>query len=304
MLTYRATALALKAFSLNATTKAAYRQIGNIIGGKRRARAPQSHYLSRADRNLAFIEQHGGIRDGMKVLELGTGWVHWEALFLRSFYEVEARVFDVWDNRQFEGFLTHVRTLKTALPSLTDRGPERRARAEDLLGRVAQCRSFEEAYAILGFTYMLSPDGSIDALADDSLDLVFSSDVMEHIPDESLPVLARSLARVVRPGGMVAQQIVPRDHLCIYAKKAHGKSYLQYSDSEWARWFENDVQYQNRWQQSDFRELFKRSGFEIVSEVIVNRDDTSGIKIADRWSAYPREDLDATVTRMLVRVPG
>ncbi|MFY7744445.1 MAG: hypothetical protein ACOVQY_03415 [Erythrobacter sp.] len=42
--------------------------------------------MTRADQNLAFIEQHGGIRDGMKVLELGTGWVHWEALFLRAFY--------------------------------------------------------------------------------------------------------------------------------------------------------------------------------------------------------------------------
>jgi SAM-dependent methyltransferase len=302
MLTYRATALALKAFSLNTATKTAYRKIGNVIGGKRRAGGVQSHYLQRADQNLAFIEEHGGIRDGMKVLELGTGWVHWEALFLRAFYEVEATVFDVWDNRQFDGFLTHVHALRAALPTLTDRGAERRARAEALLDRVARTNSFDEAYAILGFTYLLSPDGSLDALGDDSLDLVFSSDVMEHIPDESLPVLAASLARVVRPGGLVAQQIVPSDHLCIYAKKAHRKAYLQYSDSEWARWFENDVQYQNRWQQCDFRELFKRAGFEIVSEAIIDRADTSGLRIAPRWSGYPREELDATVTRMLVRV--
>lgn len=240
----------------------------------------------------------------MKVLELGTGWVHWEGLFLRAFYEVEAVLFDVWDNRQFQGFLTHVHAMRAALPNVTDRGSDRRARAEALLDRVAACTSFEEAYKVLGFTYLLSPDGSLDKLADKSLDLVFSSDVMEHIPDESLPVLAASLARVVKPGGMVSQQIVPSDHLCIYAKNAHRKSYLQYSDKEWSRWFENVVQYQNRWQQSDFRELFKRTGFEILSEEIVARVDTSGLRIADRWAGYAREDLDATVTRMLVRVPA
>jgi len=304
MLTYRATALALKAFSLNSATKSAYRLIGNVIGGKRRAGGVQSHYLSRADQNLAFIEQYEGIRDGMRVLELGTGWVHWEALFLRAFYEVEATVFDVWDNRQFDGFLTHVNALRAALPSLTDRGPERTAKACALLDRVAASRNFDEAYAILGFNYMLSPDGSLDAIPDGSLDLVFSSDVMEHIPHDSLPVLAASLARVVRPGGLVAQQIVPSDHLCIYAKKAHRKAYLQYSDSEWARWFENDVQYQNRWQQSDFRRLFRDAGFEILSEAIIGRADTSDLKIAKRWADYSREDLDATVTRMLVRRPA
>lgn len=304
MLTYRATALALKAFSLNSATKAAYRRIGNVIGGKRRAQGVQPHYLTRADQNLAFIEQHGGIRDGMRVLELGTGWVHWEALFMRAFYEVEATVFDVWDNRQFDGFLTHVNALRAALPGLTDRGPDRTAKARGLLERVAACSNFEEAYAILGFTYLLAPDGALDAIPDRSLDLVFSSDVMEHIPHDSLPELAASLARTVRPGGLVAQQIVPSDHLCIYAKDAHRKAYLQFSDKQWARWFENDVQYQNRWQQSDFRKLFKHAGFEIVSEAIIGRADTSDLRIAARWAGYSREDLDATVTRMLVRRPA
>lgn len=303
MLTYRATAFALKAFSINGVTKSAYRVIGNMVGGKRRASGVQSHYLERADQNLAYIEQHGGISDGMRVLELGTGWVHWEALFLRAFYDVEAIVFDVWDNRQFDGFLTHVNALKAALPNLTDRGAERTAKANALLDRVARCSNFEEAYGILGFTYLLAPDGSLDSIPSGSLDLVFSSDVMEHIPNASLPTLAASLGRVVRPGGLIAQQIVPSDHLCIYAKDAHRKAYLQYSDAEWSRWFENDVQYQNRWQQSDFRTLFKNAGLEVLAEAIIGRVDTTNLKIAQRWANYSRDDLDATVTRMLVRRP-
>lgn len=54
MLTYRATAMALKAFSINSVTRTAYRRIGNVIGGKSRANAVAPHYLTRADQKLAL----------------------------------------------------------------------------------------------------------------------------------------------------------------------------------------------------------------------------------------------------------
>ncbi|MEE4154641.1 MAG: class I SAM-dependent methyltransferase [Erythrobacter sp.] len=284
-------------------TRHAYRMIGNLVGGKRRAGGVTPAYLARADGNLAFIEAQGGIRDGMRVLELGTGWVHWEALFLRCFYEVEVLVFDVWDNRQFDGFIAHARGLREALDSLHFRGQERHQRAAALLERVLASRDFAQAYAVLGFSYLIEPTGSLDRIGTGSLDLIFSSDVMEHIPSESLPSLAQGFARVLRPGGMVSQQIVPSDHLCIYAKSAHPKAYLEFSDAHWSRWFENGVQYQNRWQPSDFRRLFNDTGLEILAEEIIGRTDTSALQIAPRWRDYTRADLDTTVIRMIARRP-
>ena len=135
MLTYRLTAAALKAFSFNDATKMAYRQLGNAIAGRRRARGIRLGYVERADANLAFIEQHNAIADGMKLIELGTGWVHWEALFTRLFYDVEITLFDVWDNRQFGAFQTYLAALQAALPQLGGRGAERAERATDLTSR-------------------------------------------------------------------------------------------------------------------------------------------------------------------------
>lgn len=301
MLTYRLTAAALKAFSLNDTTKTAYRQLGNAIAGRKRARGIRPGYLERADANLAFIEQHNAIADGMSLLELGTGWVHWEALFTRLFYDVEITLFDVWDNRQFGAFQTYLAALCNALPRLRQRDPARQERALELAHRTLECRNFEEVYDLLSFRYIIEPDGRLNGITPRSVDLVISSDVMEHIPAHLLDRLATDLKQALRPGGYVAQQIVPSDHLCIYAKSAHPKSYLQYDDAEWARWFENTVQYQNRWQQSDFRSLFDRHGFDIVADEIIAKTDTATLPIAARWQDYNKADLDATVTRLLTR---
>ncbi|WFL76687.1 class I SAM-dependent methyltransferase [Altererythrobacter arenosus] len=303
MLTYRLTAAALKAFSLNSATKHAYRQLGNAIGGRGRAAGIKPGYIERADANLALIERHGAIADGMTVLELGTGWVHWEALFTRLFYDVEFVLFDVWDNRQFAAFRTYVNALTEALPRLAPRDPARIERAGRLARQVLACTSFEEVYDLLSMRYHVDEEGLLDAIADRSIDLAISSDVMEHVPAHALPTLAASLSRVLRSGGHVAQQIVPADHLCIYARSAHPKTYLQFEDAQWSRWFENSVQYQNRWQQSDFRALFAEYGFEIVADEVVATTDTARLRIASRWKDYEKSDLDATVTRLLARKP-
>lgn len=297
---YRLAAAALKAFSLNGATKSGYRWLGNRIGGGSRSKSVQSHYIARAHGNLAFLERNGAVHDGMAAMELGTGWVHWEALFTRLFYDIEVTLFDVWDNRQFDAFLHHARTLGERLEE-TGRPADAIAKARELCGKIAGCRDFGEAYDLLGFTYIIAGDGSIGALEDASLDLVFSSDVMEHIPADTLPRLAGQLRRKLRTGGHATQQIVQADHLCIYARSAHPKTYLAFDDRQWRRWFENDVQYFNRWQHSDFVELFSDAGFAVVDQEIVETADTSGLDIAERWRDYDRNDLDATVTRLLVQ---
>lgn len=302
-LRYRLAAGALKAFSANRATRFAYRKLGNVVGGRGRANGIDPSYIGRADANLRFAEKHGAIADGMRVMELGTGWVHWEALFTRLFYDVEIVLFDVWDNRQFAGFRTYVAHLLAQLPTLESRDGAAREKAIILLRRISECASFEEIYRLLNWSYVVDVNGRLDAVADKSLDLVFSSDVMEHIPAGSLPLLADSLTRVLTPRGHVTQQIVEADHLVIYSRKMHSKSYLKFSDKHWRRWLENDVQYTNRWQHSDFARLFRDLDFIIVDEEIVSSVDTATIEIAPRWRDYDKADLDATVTRLLVRRP-
>ncbi|CAM4003207.1 Class I SAM-dependent methyltransferase [Novosphingobium lubricantis] len=304
MYKYRLAATALKVFSVNELTRKTYRALGNVLGGKQRGSSVQSHYFSRAEGNLRAIEECGAIADGMQLVELGTGWVHWEAMFTRLFYDVKIKLFDVWDNRQFQGFLHYVGELRHRLASEIKRDPEAIKKAEALLDRVLETKSFEEAYALLGFEYIIEPTGSLRAIEDGSVDLVISSDVMEHVPRDAVPALCADLKRILRPGGHVSQQIVYVDHLTIYDRAVHPKNYLRYSDRQWRWWLQNDVQYINLLQPSDFQKAFTSNGFEIVNVENVQLCDSSKLKIDERFRHYPREELDVAVDRLIVKTPS
>src|ERR1043165_3728637 len=101
MIKYIAVALSLKSFSCGPAMRLLYRQLGNKVGGRRRATGPMpGYYAERIKRMLRLTRQYNIVRDGDRILELGTGWLHWEALTLRLFFDIKAVLFDVWDNRQ------------------------------------------------------------------------------------------------------------------------------------------------------------------------------------------------------------
>jgi len=300
---YILAAQALRFFSINDATMGLYRKLGNWAGGKSRAKAIPPHYIGRADANLKFIESLDAIRDGMTILELGTGWAHWEALFTRLFYDVRGYIFDVWDNRQFGGFLQYAAQLRARLYDEVDRPRDQLDRAAALLDQILKCTGFEELYALLGFTYIVDGKGKLDAVPDQAIDLVISSDVLEHIPPEGLRQLLGDLKRVMKPGGICAAQIVEEDHLRIYDWAVHTKNYVRYSDFVWKMFFENRVQYINRLQHSDYVALFDGE-FEIVSEGVVASARELPFAVAPRFRNYSESDLKAGVTRIAARQPA
>jgi len=295
-------AQALRAFSISHGTMAAYRSLGNLVGGKSRSKAIEPHYIHRADSNLKYVESVGAIRDGMTALELGTGWVHWEALFTRLFYDVRFYLFDVWDNRQFAGLQQYAGHLKNRLYEDVDRPREQLGRASCLLDKILDCSNFDELYSLLGFTYIVEPRGRLDVIPDDSVDLVISSDVLEHIPRAGLEQLVLDLKRVLRPGGVCVAQIVEEDHLRIYDRSVHPKNYLRYSEFAWKALFENRVQYINRLQHSDYVKLFA-GGFELIDEQIVVSSDNLPFEVSQAFKGYSDKDLKAGVTRIAARAP-
>jgi hypothetical protein len=301
MLQYVLAAQALKAFSLNGATKRLYRTLGNNLGGRARERGMPAHYLSRADRNLAQLERFGAIRDGLRLMEIGTGWVHWEALFLRCFYDVNVVLMDVWDNRQLGGFKAYAAELGRRLDE-TQRSEDQKRRARDVLGNVAGCTSFDEVYDLLGFRYIIGVENACAAIGDDELDAIFSSDVLEHIPASAIPQMCREHFRMLKPGGVSSHQVVPSDHLTIYDKQVNSKNYLRYDDTVWSLFFANDVQYVNRIQMSEWAHLLEEAGFEVECQPIASVD-VSSLKIANRFKRLPQSDLGVTVFHLMARKP-
>jgi SAM-dependent methyltransferase len=182
-----------------------------------------------------------------------------------------------------------------------DRPPPALDHAEHLLDQVLAAPDFETVYRLLNFRYLVQADGALDAIPDGHLDLIVSSDVLEHVHAAAVPNLIAEMKRVLKPGGVVAHRIVPFDHLKIYDKSAHDKQYLQFSDEKWDAWFANDVQYQNRIQHSEWLNLIEAGGFDVETADVLLGQPLNGLTVAPRFSHLSETDLVAINSYIVAR---
>lgn len=304
MIKYVMTAAALKSFSTSTQTKRMYRLLGNRLGQSRRIQYGVSEkYLDRARRILGLCERHHAIQKGDRLLEVGTGWVHWEATILRLFYDVEITLFDVWDNRQLGAYKHYCGQLERAIDRELDIDPNQHERAHNLLRGISKANSFDEIYDLLGFRYVINPSGTLEQFQDDTFTVIFSCNVLEHIERGILPGYIQDFHRILKPGGHSVHQIDLGDHLAYYDKKASLKNYLRYSNKSWKWYFENDVQYFNRVQRPEWLNIFSRAGFEVVEEESIFAD-IGTIKVHKSYEHLCKQDLHCITMRVVHGKPN
>ncbi|MBI5472053.1 MAG: methyltransferase domain-containing protein [Ignavibacteriae bacterium] len=304
MIRYMLAACALKVFSINNATNSAYRWLGNVIGAQKRVKAgiPQ-FYLDRARKIIADTERFDAIKPGDRLLEIGTGWFHWESTILRLVHDVEVNLVDVWDNRQFpvfkEYFAVLDKTIEKEIPSLDGKIN----RVHEYLSKLQQTNSFDEAYQILGHKYFVNPKGTLDQFPDNHFNLIFSSSVLEHVTKEDVPAFMKDCYRVLKPGGLCIHLVDLGDHLTLYDKTMpYNKNYLRYSNSVWRSFFENKVQYFNRIQRSEWMKYFADAGFVVVEER-PEPINISDVKISKDFAKFGKDDLECLTLNVVHRKP-
>jgi hypothetical protein len=303
MLKYIAVAAGLKFFSLNPLTKRVYRAMGNSLGGRQRATARMpDYYLQRIKWKTDLCRKYNMLQPGDSVLELGTGWVHWEAVTLRLFYDVQVVCYDVWDNRQ----LSPLKSFLTQVDAAFDGGYRLDgmdvARARRLIRDILEVNSFEELYRLLGFRYVVDAAGSMKSLENETFQLVMSGGVFEHIYREILPDSIAGWTRLMRPGAFAIHTINISDHLYLYDRSVCPKQYLGFSERVWKRFFENDVQYINRVQRGEWLGLFERAGL-MLREESGTYADLGGLKIDERYASMDAHDLSCTHLEVVLQKP-
>ena len=281
-----------------------YRRLGNHYGAKNRVNSDIPElYLDRLKAMNDLAQRYGIVKDGNKILELGTGWLHWEAISLRLFYDVEAVLFDVWDNRQMSALKHHVAQLRERMDrSLVDVSDDVLARARSRIDLILHAKSFDELYESLGFQYVVNPLGDLRRLPDESFDLVVSGGVLEHIEDHIVTPLVNDSFRVLKPGGWALHNIDMSDHLSYYDPTMHEKHYLGCEEWLWKLLGENKVQYINRLQRGEWIDRFRTAQFEVVAESGV-RCNLNGLKPVGKFQDMSLDELGYTHLTLLLRKP-
>jgi SAM-dependent methyltransferase len=304
MFRYYALAAVLRFFSATRRTRRLYRWLGNRIAPKIRLSRSDlvSSYLDRAELIWSTMDEHPFAEPGARILELGTGWLHWESTLIRLRRDVCATLYDVWDNRQLPALQGYFAKLSPAIEARGALSPRELARAHEIIAKLLACGSFDALYGVLEAEYVVEPSGTLQRFSDESFDAVISYNVLEHVHRETLPVYVRDMARVLRPGGYSIQKIDVGDHLAYYFPGTNKKAYLRFSDRKWHRWCENEVQYFNRVQRSEWMRLFADAGLELVVQEF-DTTNIQGLPIADQYADLEPEDLACVGFRVIHRKP-
>lgn len=155
---------------------------------------------------------------------------------------------------------------------LVDAGPFVRADLPPYLELVADCRrngiaapdishcsTMDAVLTVCDARYLTEGLASFRALADHSIDFIFSQAVLEHVRlNEFLPLMMEC-RRVLRPGGIASHRVDLRDHL------GGGLNNLRFSERLWESTpFAKSGFYTNRLRATPMVNLFRDAGFEVT----------------------------------------
>ncbi|HID24235.1 MAG TPA: class I SAM-dependent methyltransferase, partial [Planctomycetaceae bacterium] len=230
------------------------RRFGELRHLERSTRFDNAEYFLRTTR------AHAGSVSGLRVVELGTGWVpavplaYAVAGALVATYDVRRLVRDdlfVWTRDEIG------RRVETLAAAAGQSPPRFCAR----LARIARETDFDRAMRRLGGLYRAPWNTCRLPYQDNAADLVVSNLVLQCVHRALLPPLLQEMRRVLKPGGL---SIHRASLTCEYAAgdpRRHPLSFLKYSDATWDRWFNHSIKYVNRLRYSQFLRLFEDAGF-------------------------------------------
>ncbi|MCB1521836.1 MAG: class I SAM-dependent methyltransferase [Hyphomicrobiaceae bacterium] len=241
-------------------------------------------YLDYLDWHIKNIETHLGSCANAKVFEFGAGWDLFYNVWLYC-HGVDSQILvDLKPNAKID-LINHEISRCQALTEIdVPRRPQR------TITSLADLRS-------IGVTYIAPRDARDTKLDDGSVNVVLSTNTMEHVPFDQLEPILVEARRILAPGGIVSSRVDYADHYSYVDRSIGPYNYMRFSDEEWKR-FNPSNHFQNRRRHCEYVALFKKAGFEIVAdERLIEYPDArvpDASELADRFKGFSNEDLRTT----------
>jgi hypothetical protein len=262
---------------------------------------PREKFLQKIAEGRKYLTAYskgtgGGGMENITALELGTGWfpIIPAAHFLAGVGKTWA--FDIAPlpntqrvQRMAELFLATSESgeLQTVLPELK---PERLPALRELLRRLP-AEPVESALQAVGVFFQVR-DGRDTGVADHSVDLIYSSGVLHHIPLPVLRGLFTEFLRVGRPGGVTSHRLHLADQFSYFDRRITPFNSLRYTARQW-RWLDSPLTPQNRLRLPDYRALYREFDLDVFDEE--NQLGAPGqldqVPLAPEFRHYDRHDL-------------
>jgi Methyltransferase domain len=244
---------------------------------------------------------------GLAYLEIGTGW---HPVLPICYALAGARSCHTYDlTRHLDARYTRrmLAALGAHVPTIARAGHRPLAEVEATYAHLQGATGLDDLLRRARIEYHAPADAARTGLEADSLDVVYSNNVLEHVPPDVILQLMRESLRVLRPGGLAIHCVNCGDHYAYFDRAITQLNYLSFTEREWGFW-NNGLHYQNRLRPHDLVGIVERAGLEIVLERrrpdprLVER--LPGMRIAPEFRKYPPEQLASTSVAIVARKPG
>lgn len=140
--------------------------------------------------------------------------------------------------------------------------------------------------------YRAPADARATGIEGGTIDCALSVETLEHIPPADISAILKEIHRILRPDGVAIMQIDYGDHFKGFDPAISSFNFLTYSDEQWEP-FQSRFQYVNRLRHSQYLDLFKNAGFEIVLANPDRRPAEAAIlsQLASRFHGFTEQDL-------------
>jgi SAM-dependent methyltransferase len=166
----------------------------------------------------------------------------------------------------------------------------------------------DEALQRLRLKYLAPCDCQHLDLPAESLDVIVSRAVLEHIPPPVIDNIFSESFRLLKPGGLVCHFVDNSDHWEFRDKGISRVNFLKFSDSAFRWTCLNKQNYQNRLRHPEYREMLLKAGFRVIREErkIDSRALTAieNLPVDQRFRSFANEDLAAIDSSLLAAKPS
>jgi ubiquinone/menaquinone biosynthesis C-methylase UbiE len=272
-----------------------YHWIQRSIGAHRRGIDMVPYLKLAAEINHRLRDQSLEI-SGARVLEVGTGYGLGMPL---AFYLCGAERIYTFDLHRY----LNPKLLMRAVQSLTANAVEEALadvvnvrQLRNRLISIRQCKHVGELLKATRIEYRAPADAARTGLPEESIDIHFSLNVLEHISRSVIERILLEAQRVLSPGGTAFHRINPGDHFGRYDRSITTINFLQFSEPVWRKIAGNQFAYHNRLRAPQYRETLDQCGQELLwwqqtSDERARKALASGFVVDSAFRNYSTEDL-------------
>ena len=301
----------LKAATVNLISRLPFHEHIHFFGQKvlGRQKLDATEMFRRALELFRLLRHVGGSVQESVVLEIGTGWFPF--LPILAFLAGAARVITV----DIHPWLTRKNTLKTvdavssfleAFAQKADCNKEMLKQRYDLLRNVAhRAPSLNELLIPLGIRYLCPYDITENEFEDNSIDVIFSSNVLEHVPPHALLDIHRETARVLSESGLAMHRLNPGDHF--HPLTGSTINFLKCDEKVWRFLGGYGLSYHNRLRSCEHADLVKNAGLclafwaDSLDERAISALKMKQIALSARFAGMPTQFLCAYYSWLVAR---